>query len=576
MESTPYPGDHPEPSLVRSLQAIHRPTEIKEAHFAALGVHVHADAPAEDLIPDPSYLPPSTGWDGLNLDELRAQDKRFRRPLANGNMSPEARSYVDRRVELSISNQAAFRTVRRMRPEAGKQLVRLGNSYEFYKQMELMAAYWDDTSLSPKPESSEGEHTSAATQPQKPRDTRDGDAGLEQPGHATIATPAESNIRAESNEVAKQDVIEQVTYRTAAGAQMPPEFRHNLVAAFVKLVAYEFGCNVMPPRVEPRLHLLEPAPTSSAAQGTYQKSPRASYFPSGCVFLNRSATTREAARAGIVQGPVAAVSARNTTNFLTPRDSYIDFGRELIAALATAQLRARDGKLERRFGENKWWAVKKRWGGGFGGPLGREVDSHVPPSNKDATANAPASGPSDSAASEQPPPPATAAPAGAPPAQEKGRPIPMRGQPANKRPRRNPHQYDNYRIVRPPASNWDKKTRYEAIGKTRGAGHDDVFVFSSLFHHFCILRFRIPDRLLEVLDGDSDGEVKRKGGAGGPRAWGRLEVWRSRWFDLFLADDRKEAMRVLWGTMAWLMRQNEPGQEAPAGKGPPDVAMKDS
>jgi hypothetical protein len=88
--------------------------------------------------------------------------------------------------------------------------------------------------------------------------------------------------------------------------------------------------------------------------------------------------------------------------------------------------------------------------------------------------------------------------------------------------------------VRPPASTWDRKTRYEAIGRKRGADYDDIFVMSSLFHHISVVRVRVPDRLLEVLEGAAqDGEWK-----GGKRSWGRLEVRRTKWFDFFTGDER--------------------------------------
>jgi hypothetical protein len=115
--------------------------------------------------------------------------------------------------------------------------------------------------------------------------------------------------------------------------------------------------------------------------------------------------------------------------------------------------------------------------------------------------------------------------------------------------------YDRYRMVRPPSSNWDKKTRYEAIGKVKGGDYDDVFVISSLFHHLCVLRVRVPDRLLQVLDGATDNMAEEGGG----RSWGKLEIWRSKWFDIFLPGDRLEAMRLLWGMMAWTMRKTDGG-----------------
>ncbi|KAI1498435.1 hypothetical protein F5X99DRAFT_324851 [Biscogniauxia marginata] len=617
---TPSEGESSEPFLVRFLQTLHRPADLNESHFAALGVHVHSDVPAEGVVPDPSYLPSASGWEGIDLDEARRRDSTFRRPLNNGSMSPEARVYLERRTELSIPNQAAFRTTRRIKLEPGKQPLRLGNCYEFFKQMEFMAAFWDDTSLPPLSES-DGDNQPEETAPAlPPRPNTGGDTtSLEQAGHAAAAAGSESNTPADAEPPAKPDAPERVTYRTGPGNQMPAELRHHLVAAFIKLVAYDFGCNVAPPRLEPRLHLLEPPPTPAKSKSTSKSKSaapaptpfqKASYFPSGCVFLARIPTTREAARAGCVDGPVAAVSTRNTTGFATASDVRLDLGRELVAALVTAQHRARAGKEERRFGEGKWWATAPRWGGGEGGPIGREVEGD--PSivgDKDAVVAgggvAGSEGPGSGSSSSSSPVATTAT--NTSPGREKGvRPgvsfglpplplgVPVRGRgggPVNKRPRKN-HQsvYDSYRTVRPPSSNWDRKVRYEAIGRVPGADYDDVFVISSLFHHLSVLRVRVPARLLEVLDGapEEEGEEEEeeegdgsgsgtktgddKGGRRGRikkgRSWGKLEVWRSRWFDLFQIEERLEAMRLLWGVMAWVMRKDDGGRgEAKRGPG---------
>lgn len=55
---------------------------------------------------------------------------------------------------------------------------------------------------------------------------------------------------------------------------------------------------------------------------------------------------------------------------------------------------------------------------------------------------------------------------------------------------------------------------------------------------------RVPKLLLEQLDGE-----------GGERM--ALEMVRSRWWDMFVPADRVEAMRGVWGMMAWLMRKVE-------------------
>lgn len=510
---------------MRFLQTLHRPAEVNESHFAALGVHVHVDAPAEDVVPDPSFLPSASGWDGVDLDEAKRRDLTFRRPLSNGRLSPEARVYAERREELSIPNQAAFRTVRRMQPEPGKQAVRLGNCYEFFRQLEFLATYWDDTSL-PDPQDDD------------PKEGQDSE-------HASVP--------------------ERITYRTTPGSQMPAEIRHNLVSAFVKLVSYDFGCNIVPPRVEPRLHLVGPLPTKTTSKSG-PPSRCMSYFSSGCVFICRTPATREAARAGIVEGPIAAVSARNTTSFTKPVESSIDFGRELIAVLVTAQLRAREGKTEKRFGEGQWWATAKRWGGGEGGPIGREVEGDIVVGDKDAFGGQ--NNGEDSASAENP-----SSSTDKPSPQESGYPrgIPVRGAPLNKKPRKTLSVYDRYRMVRMPTSNWDKKVRYEAIGKIKGSDYDDVFVVSSLFHHLSILRVRVPERLLLVLDGTIEDSLEREAeqqeqkhqeeGKGEGPSWGKLEIWRSQWFDLFIVEQRLAAMRLLWGLMAWSMRQTDHGND---------------
>jgi hypothetical protein len=37
-----------------------------------------------------------------------------------------------------------------------------------------------------------------------------------------------------------------------------------------------------------------------------------------------------------------------------------------------------------------------------------------------------------------------------------------------------------------------------------------------------------------------------------------MVMWRSRWFDLFLKEDRIQGMELIWGMMAWLMRSESP------------------
>jgi hypothetical protein len=469
--------------LVQLLQTIHRPADIRISHFEALGLHMIADASPQDLIPDTSFLPPVDEWNALPHDDLLEANEATRKPLNNGNLSPGVQTYRERQKELLIDNAAAFRTIRRIPAPAGEAAARLGNAYEFYKNLEFFSGYWPDTSLGSESESS-------------PKDENDN-------------TPLHL----------------QTHVRTGTGSQLPPDYRQHLLSAFIKLVAYDFGCNVSFPRVEPRLHLTPSQPPSPP-----------SYFNSSVTFIFRTPTERASARAGVVEGPVAALSARASTVFATETEEHLDLAREVVAVLLTAQQRARESKSEKRFGEGKWWTSTPRWGGGPGGPIGREADKidellvgkeeKLPISsvtNENGGGSKVAAGVKSIGGINGPSPSKR----------------PKKGLSGN-----NMQIYENYRKMNPPGPTWDRKARYCAIGKEPGNGFDEVFMVSSLNHHICIVRARVPEKLLEVLEGGDTGE-----------GWDRLVMWRSKWYDLYLKNERVEAMGVVWGMMAWLMRE---------------------
>ncbi|KAK3313908.1 hypothetical protein B0H66DRAFT_366973 [Apodospora peruviana] len=569
----PAPGQPAKP-LTSVLQGIIRPTEINISHLEALGTRVISDSAPAELIPDPSFIPDFDAWHALSPDDAHAANESTRKRLNTGNLSPGCQTYLERKRELEIPNNAAYRTVRRIPTPKGQTQARLGNSFEFFRHLELFSTYWDDTSKPPRP---------------KPG-----------PDGATAGQDS-----ADSNGSDKSDFDASLFYRTGTGYQMPPEYRQNILTAFLKLVAYDYGCNVSAPRTEPRLYI-----TSNSSPGTGPS--RNSYFSSGCTFIFRTPTTREAARAGIVEGPLAAVSARHTTSFPPPRpapaiptspsatssalasdsettnksvvqtsstngstsggdrDSTLDLARELIAALITAQHRAREGRAEKRIGEGAWWATKPRWGGGPGGPIGREVEMQ----SGDAFVGDKDEPPLSSAESLAVVPPTPSGGGGGGEMSLPRRPgaagssqswasVPgnMGSAKGAKRLKKSGNLaiYDSYRMVRPPAAAWDKKTKYAAIGRTKGADYDDVFVISALFHHISVLRVRVPDRLLAVLDGGED-----EAAANLSKSWAQLEVRRSPWYDLFKVDDRLAAMQLVWSMMAYLMREENEGADGAA------------
>lgn len=460
--------------------------------FSALGLDLKVDVDATQLIPDPAYVPDFVRWE--QLGEGASQAEQADSQTSSGNSgSPGPQIYLERRKELSNNNEDAFRTIRRISPQPGQQQARLGNAYEFFRCLETFTAYWEDPtqppSLPPSPELYADDPTPTAT-------------------------------KAPTADAKKQDDLFHIV-RISAGDTMPAEFRHKLIAAFIKMVSYDFGCTVGQSQVEPRLQMSSP-------QGHFPI--RKSYLASHCQFIFQSPRTREAARMGTVVGPVASVSCRTTVNFSTPdieTTQSLDLAREIVATLVTAQQRNREGKEETRFGAGQWWTTKKRWGGGPGGPIGREVDKDDIAGDKDIR-----------------------------PADQDIHP-PSSG-PAPKRPRRNMAMYDNYRMIRPPRSTWDKKTKFTAIGKQHCTNYDDIFLVSSLFHHVSFMRVRVPQRLLEVLDGSPEPDPTR-------RSWGKLEAWRTPWYDLFDAKQRVEGMRMMWVIMAYQMR-SDTGQDVAMGE----------
>lgn len=450
---------------------------------------------------------------------------------------------MDLRQGLLTDNDRAFRAVRRVAARPGEQYVRLGYCHEFFRYLESITEFWDDTSMT--------------VPPKVACDDIDEDA--------TRTTPVDSYS----------------FYRTSTGTAMPPQHRTNLLSSFLKLVTYDYSCSIMSRQgPEPRLYVKSLAAAATATTTTTSPAahPRHSYFSSGCNFLFRMPLDRDAAKRGVIDGPIAAVSPRHTTLFPPrgkEREAVIDLSREIVAALITAQNRAREGHKEERIGKDAWWATKRRWGGGSGGPIGKEEemmetknlnavvlgDKDEKPSRSSSVA---AEGDGSPTTKDSPLQMAVPSSSGVrTPSRYRGRSSSSGSsasacsstQPPNpKRPRKSLAIYDAYRMVRPPSMHWDPKTRYTAIGRQRGVDYDDVFVISSLFHHISILRVRVPDCLLQVLAGAIPDP--------GVQARGNVDVWRTPWFDLFIAQDRVDAMKALWAVMAYAMRRMDAGEDS--------------
>ncbi|KAH0551070.1 hypothetical protein GP486_007581 [Trichoglossum hirsutum] len=113
----------------------------------------------------------------------------------------------------------------------------------------------------------------------------------------------------------------------------------------------------------------------------------------------------------------------------------LDLMREIVGALIIAQERAREGKEEKKPGAGKWWCEAPRWGGGPGGEVGNAAGN-----------------------SDDPAPP-----------------VVGRGRTASRGDRRANFK----RLDRQSSGIWDKKVRYQALGKNKKSGVDDVSLLSS-------------------------------------------------------------------------------------------------
>lgn len=118
------------------------------------------DATPGELLPDPTFLPPAEEWKAVPAEQLLDADESTKRLLNNGILSPGISTYRERKKELEIPNADAFRTIRRIPAPTGESAARLGNAYEFFKNLEYFSAFWPDTSL-PEPAPSEDLRTTS-------------------------------------------------------------------------------------------------------------------------------------------------------------------------------------------------------------------------------------------------------------------------------------------------------------------------------------------------------------------------------------------------------------------------------
>lgn len=78
-----------------------------------------------------------------------------------------------------------------------------------------------------------------------------------------------------------------------------------------------------------------------------------------------------------------------------------------------------------------------------------------------------------------------------------------------------------------------------------------MFLVSSLNHHISVLKLRIHALYLDYV---ANGVLPNSTHA---EDWSSPTLQRTRWYDLFVAEDRAEAARGIWGVMAYLARPED-------------------
>ncbi|KAF2417111.1 hypothetical protein EJ08DRAFT_654616 [Tothia fuscella] len=582
------------PDLFEHYATIRRPNDITCAHWEALNIRFVAIANLETIFPDSSLLPDKS-WHETpepNSASPTGNQQNESRVLSNGRPYPTQKDYLVRSNELQYENRDAFQALTRRGAVPG---ARLAHFRKFWEGLDNMSSYWDTTAdeyIPPRP-SEDGDEDSNTTvnsadesaEDQEmediPSDPKAEDVPIDDKTKGLIREDSRTDLKRRrvailqqgeenhdekpnspvpkstshpiSNAISSSSSATAYTqppkipfpnhphslskilappvpkgtyrgHRISNGAGMPELHRHDTVRSFVEPIAWSFGFTLAQSRKPTALaigKLLIPLKLTSVAW--------------------RPPTSREQARAGWLVGPVLGISCRGETGF-TEGDSegVVDVLREVGTLLLLAQERGREGRVEVKPGERQWWTQVPRWGGGMGeDPDGSSSSSSgagkvgkAPMSSSERMSNM---------LDELNPDKSS---------ERRGR---ARGQSHPSR-KKKPTAINTWKILKHGVGYWDPRVEYKRIG-AEGEDFDEVFLISSLNHHISILRLTVHKAYLEYIQYGSFPSPSSQ------PEWCKPVVHRSPWYDLFDIKDRLEAMRGIWGVMAYLAR---PTRSTPA------------
>ncbi|EEH49182.2 uncharacterized protein PADG_05261 [Paracoccidioides brasiliensis Pb18] len=514
--------------LHRLLAAIRKPQDVSPAHLEALNLTAESDIPISDIVPSGvlKTLPPYQ-WTEQPPTTNASETVEIPIPvlMSNGCPFPTKERYDLLKEETLYDNDDAFRTVSRLAFRPGREKIKLTQSRKFWAGLDQIAQYWDttlDQYIERPPDdgpSKDGNEASGKMHvDDSPAPKRHIDVG-QVSRNRTVCGAQPTEI---SNEPCKTPNTKS-TYigrRIGTGHECPEDVREETLRGFMEMIAWPFGCQASIPTLPPRLQL------------------KGMLFPVRQNFVvARSPQDRQIARKGILEGPMIFVQCRGETSFHDKNNTagdrcreICDLLREVAAMLLFAQERARDGATETRPGDGKWWTTTPRWGGADNS--GPEADKSNIDKPKEATQDS-----EDRLANKRSKCDRTSLP------------FRRHGSSGSKK----LSVAERWKILQPGPSMWDRKMRYTQIGTDRVSSFDDIFMVSSINHHFSILHLRVHSKYLEWLTtGKVNVEDETGDSCGTP--WYALQLRRTRWLDLLDANDRLEGLNGLWALFSWLMR----------------------
>ncbi|KAK2811342.1 hypothetical protein FQN50_002219 [Emmonsiellopsis sp. PD_5] len=502
--------------LYKLLSSIKKPQDLSPAHLKALNLTTESNVPIEDIVPngilrslapyqwpEQASTPDAPGTDSMPVPIL----------MSNGAPFPNKERYDSLKKEILYDNDEAFRSVNRMPPRPGQERIKIAHSRKFWGGLDLVSQYWD-TSLDKYVERPlTDEATEAHDKTLDKMHLDDNTVPENKPNDNDTETKTENGEERPKTSGTKTMYLGR---RVGTGREMPEDSREETLRGFMEMIAWAFGCQTTIPSLPPRLQV------------------KGMLFPVRQNFVvARSPQDRQVARKGILEGPMLFVQCRGETSFhdekSTSNSRYAeicDLLRETAAMLLFAQERARAGATEARPGDGKWWTTTPRWGGAENpGPEAEKENNDSktnPPSDPDAQKSNKRS--------------------------KYDRPALAFRRPGSSS--RKLSMSEKWKILQPGPSLWDKKMRYMQIGKDNDSDFDDIFMVSSLNHHFSIVHLRIHHHYLEWL---ATGNTNFPDDDSSP-PWYGIHIRRTKWFDHFSPSDRVEALDGMWALFSYLMR----------------------